>query len=36
MNGIGAALIIIVISYFVIKYAVKNGIIEAHKHINGQ
>lgn len=34
MNGIGATLILIIISYFIIKYAVRDGIIEAYKHIN--
>lgn len=33
MNEIGAAIIILTIFYFIIKYAVKNAIIEAYKNI---
>lgn len=33
MNGIGTIIILLVVSYFIIKYAVKHGIIEAYKHI---
>lgn len=36
MSGLGTALIICVPAYFIIKYAVKNGIIEAYKNINGK
>lgn len=36
MNGVAGAIIVLVIAYFVIKNAVKNGIIEAYKHIKGE
>lgn len=34
MNGIGTLLIGLVALYYIVKYAVRNGIIDAHKKIN--